>query len=128
MSDSPNNERSADPPTDIHTLRTGRAVMDISLDMVFTILADRRRRILLRLLGTAETCGVETLVDQIVEREYALDDVAPDREKLRRTLTETHLPMLAEHGLLEVDERSGGVRYYGHPVVEEYLEHTTGFE
>jgi DNA-binding transcriptional ArsR family regulator len=102
--------------------------MDISLDVVFTILADRRRRILLRLLGTAETCDVETLENQLIEREYALDDTVPDRENLRRELTETHLPMLSEHGLLEFDERSGGVGYYGHPVVEEYLEHTTGFE
>jgi len=102
--------------------------MELPLDAVFTVLASRRRRVLLRVLRDADAGDVADLVGWVAERERQLDGEAPDRESLRSELERVHLPMLADHRVLDYDERSGGVRYYGHPVVEEYLEHSVDFE
>jgi DNA-binding transcriptional ArsR family regulator len=114
--------------SDIHALRSGRAVMELPLDAVFTVLATRRRRILLRVLDDADACSVGDLVEWVAARERQLDGEPPDREALRSELERVHLSMLADHRILDYDTRSGNVRYYGHPVVEEYLEHAADFE
>lgn len=124
-------DESGRPPeasTDVHALRCGRAVMELPLDAVFAVLAARRRRILLRVLHDADACDVADLVEWVAERERQLAESAPDRETLRSELERVHLPMLADHRIVDYDERNGGVRYYGHPVVEEYLEHSADFE
>jgi hypothetical protein len=120
--------RPAESIADVHALRSGRAVMELPLDAVFTVLAARRRRVLLRVLGDADTCRLDDLVEWVAAREHQLDGTAPDRESLRAELGRVHLPMLADHRILDYDERGGGIRYYGHPVVEEYLEHAADFE
>ena len=102
--------------------------MELSLDAVFTVLSARRRRVTLRVLGDAGACAVDDLVEWVRARERQLDDEVPDRETVRAELERVHLPMLADHRILDYDERSGGIRYYGHPVVEEYLEHGADFE
>lgn len=114
--------------SDIHALRCGRAVMELPLDAVFTVLATRRRRILLRVLEDADACTVDDIVEWVAARERQLGGEAPDRKALRSELERVHLSMLADHRILDYDPRSGDVRYYGHPVIEEYLEHAADFE
>jgi hypothetical protein len=120
--------RPAEASADVHALRCGRAVMELSLDAVFTVLATRRRRILLRVLADADACSLDDLVGWVTARERQLDDADPDREVVRAELDRVHLPLLADHRIVDHDERSGDVRYYGHPVVEEYLQHAADFE
>ncbi|MFC7226338.1 hypothetical protein N0B31_02905 [Salinirubellus salinus] len=120
--------RPAEASADVHALRCGRAVMELSLDAVFTVLATRRRRVLLRVLADADACSIDDLVEWVTTRERQLGDGDPDREVVRAELERVHLPMLADHRIVDYDERGGDVRYYGHPVVEEYLQHAAGFE
>jgi hypothetical protein len=40
-------------------------------------------------------------------------------------LVETHLPRLDAAGVVDYDDRSDTVRYWGQPTVEKWLEHVT---
>lgn len=120
--------RPAEATADVHALRCGRAVMELSLDAVFTILAARRRRLLLRILADADACELDQLAGWVAARERQLDGEDPDQEAIREELEQVHLPMLEGHCVVDYDTREGSIRYYGHPVVEEYLEHSADFE
>lgn len=45
------------------------------------------------------------------------------RQRIRMELQHTHLPKLADIGILEYDQRSDTVRYWTQPSLEEWLEH-----
>lgn len=120
--------RPAESTVDIHALRCGRAVMELSLDAVFTVLSTRRRRVLLRILADADVCHLDQVAGWVAARERQLDGEEPDRESIHEDLEEVHLPMLERYCIVDYDTREGSIRYYGHPVVEEYLEHSTDFE
>lgn len=99
---------------DVHALRSGRAVMELPLDAVFTVLAARRRRVLLRVLRDADACRLDDVVEGVAARERQLDGTAPGRDPLRSELERVDLSILADHRILDHDERGGGIRYYGH--------------
>ena len=44
-------------------------------------------------------------------------------EAVERAPVETHLPALDRIGLLDCDERSNAVHYWGHATVEKWVEH-----
>ena len=105
MSERDSRGRPAEASADLHALRSGRAVMELSLDAVFTILAARRRRILLGVLDDADGCDLDDLVEWVATRERQLDGEEPSRELLRNELRRVHLPLLADHRLLDFDVR-----------------------
>ena len=114
-----------------------------SLDLIFDLLSNRRRRYALYHLHD-QPDGVATmdeLTDAVVTQQYfesnadgpAADhsdadtdtdcDFESRRRRVRTELQHTHLPKLEDAGVLEHDERSETVRYWNQPSLEEWLEH-----
>ncbi|WP_254810077.1 DUF7344 domain-containing protein [Natronosalvus amylolyticus] len=95
-----------------------------SLDTVFDILADRRRRFVLYHLYDAVdgVSTVEELVDFVAVHE---PDAGPSKDEIQVALYHIHLPKLEEAGVIEHDQRSETVRYWTHPSLEEWLEHAS---
>jgi len=119
---------------DGHPLRDSHPVADLSLDDVFGLLAERRRRFALHALLDVDqgATDCETLTRTVAtrearadEEEYALPEL---RDRVTRALHHVHLPKLDDAGVVDYDARSRTVRYWGHPVVEEYLLHVAPLE
>ncbi|QLK26220.1 hypothetical protein HYG81_00940 [Natrinema zhouii] len=114
-----------------------------SLDLVFNLLSNSRRRYALYYLNDQPdgVATIETLVENVIALEEATDvdgettantrtttgqeeGGSTDRQtNVRTELQHVHLPKLEDAGLLEHDRRSGTVRYWSQPSVEEWLEH-----
>ncbi|WP_306059592.1 DUF7344 domain-containing protein [Natronococcus wangiae] len=102
-----------------------------SLDLVFDLLSNRRRRYALYYLYEQPdgVATVDELTDSVVTFEHRTADSetegAPDvrRETIQTELQHIHLPKLADAGMLEHDQRSDTVRYWTQPSLEEWLEH-----
>ena len=90
----------------------------VDYDLLFEILADRHRRILLYELTEAEIATVDELVDAISDR------VAVDRSQIEVALTHAHLPKLDETPIVDYDPRTATVRYYENRFLEEILDRT----
>ncbi|ADD04043.1 uncharacterized protein Nmag_0455 [Natrialba magadii ATCC 43099] len=111
-----------------------------SLDLIFELLSNRRRRYALYLLYEQSdgVATLEELTDAIVtfDRQYGdtpsshhaahADEqlTAEDQHQVVKTeLQHVHLPKLEDAGILEHDRRSQTVRYWSQPSLEEWLEH-----
>ncbi|WP_121740832.1 DUF7344 domain-containing protein [Natronorubrum halophilum] len=113
-----------------------------SLDLIFDLLSTRRRRYALYYLHEQPdgVATIEEIADAIVAFQHGDSDTEPqmanleteteaeaDSEEQRRQvhmeLQHTHLPKLEDAGVLEHDQRSETVRYWGQPSLEEWLEH-----
>jgi len=95
-----------------------------SLDACLNLVADRRRRRVIRQLRRE---GGTTTFDDLVDRLHdggllTDDDRHRDRERLAIQLQHTHLPKLADHGVVEYDHRSGIVRYQPDERIEAVLD------
>lgn len=103
----------------------------ISTETVLHLVADPRRRTILRQLrengGVTE---IETLADVVTERtaqSSPIEEADPptsrtDEQRIARAeLYHTHLPQLADAGVIEYDSRTGTVRYRSHDRVEALL-------
>lgn len=126
MSDNPA-RKGADEGT--HALQRGRAVTTPSFDVLFDLLSKSRRRYALYALTRSEDgiADAETLADEVAMLEAKLEGVTLDgslREDVFESLREKHLPKIADADIVDYDERSGIVRYWRQPTLEEYLEHT----
>ena len=101
-----------------------------SLDLVFDLLSNRRRRYALYFLFDQHD-GVATIDDvaeHVVTLEHQLghakDGSLSEREDgVRIELQHVHLPKLEDAGILELDRRTETVRYWTQPTLEEWLEH-----
>ena len=116
-----------------------------SLDLIFDLLSNRRRRYALYYLHS-QPDGVATLeeiTDAVVDSQFGESntgsatgadrstdtatecepDVEQRRLQVRTELQHTHLPKLEDAGVLEQDPRSQTVRYWTQPSLEEWLEH-----
>lgn len=96
------------------------------VDDVFEVLSDWRRRAVCRYFATCNGAAtdVETLATAIANRGAASttdDDTSPST--LRTQLEDEHLPVLHRIGLVDYDERSGAVKYWGSPTVEKWADH-----
>jgi hypothetical protein len=95
------------------------------LDSVFNLLQAARRRYLLYYLYNEDepVLSLETVVEAVQEYEAAEngDDEPPSRQEVRTSLVHTHLPKLADVGVLDYDPRRGTVRFEGYPPLEEWL-------
>lgn len=96
-----------------------------SLDQIFDLLSNRRRRYALYYLRQVAD-GVAT-VDEVVDHVVSFqDDVEPTDEyrlSVRNSFRHVHLPKLNDAGVLEYDARSDAIRYWGQPSLDEWLEH-----
>ncbi len=98
-----------------------------SLDLIFELLSDQRRRYVLYYL-TEQPDGVATVdevTDVVATRRAEKRDQEPEtvRDQIRTSLQHVHLPKLEAAGLLEHDRRSETVRYWSQPSLEEWVEH-----
>jgi len=103
---------------------SGRSVVataeSLSLDTVFDVLASGRRRRVLYYLHDAED-GVATITE-LTDWVTSLEDGA-GRDAVLASLRHVHVPRLVDAGVAEYDPRSGTVRYWAPPSLEEWLEH-----
>ena len=98
----------------------------LSIDTLFDVLSDARRRYALHyLLGTADgVTNVETLAEEIAAWERATGRADAPAEDVMVDLHHAHLPLLVDVGLVEYDERSGAVRYRDRHPVRDCFERT----
>jgi hypothetical protein len=96
-----------------------------SLDTVFDLLSDQRRRyVLYHLVNAADdTVDYEDLAEQVAVWEAGGDPSDEHVERVATDLYHSHLPKLTESNVVDFDQRSGDVRFWGQPTVEEYAEH-----
>jgi hypothetical protein len=82
-----------------------------TLDAVHRCLGDERQRTVIEYLRETEdgTASLDDLADHVVEGET--NSPAPDRETVTYELCHVHLPMLTDHGTIDVDEWAETVRY-----------------
>ena len=92
---------------------------DVSLDSILTVLADERRRLIIRYFETASN-GVTTR-EELAEYVSTTSPDEQDREKTKTRLHHVSLPKLDSAGLIEYDSRSTTVRYDPQPEVDALL-------
>ncbi|WP_049935320.1 DUF7344 domain-containing protein [Haloplanus natans] len=95
------------------------------LDACLRLVADRHRRLIIHHLRH-EANGATT-VDDLVDRMHgrspdAKDGPLQDREALAIQLHHTHLPQLADHGVVDFEHTTGAVRYHPDEQVEAVLD------
>lgn len=95
----------------------------LSLDTILELLANRRRRFALYTFADAPdgVVTLEALVEDVATLEASIARTALTRDRYLEAASELHhwhLAMLSDLGLLEYDERSGAIRYRGHPRLE----------
>ena len=99
-----------------------------TLDWVFELLSSRRRRYALYYLCQCEN-GVAT-VEEVVDHLLVLEggaaeaaDLKLKRQSITTSLKHVHLLKMVDANVLEYDEQSGMIRYWGQPTLDEWLEH-----
>ncbi|MFC7021078.1 MULTISPECIES: DUF7344 domain-containing protein [Haloarcula] len=99
------------------------------LDRCLRIVADQHRRQIIHHLR--HEAGGNTTFDDLVEQLFtrasdAKNGPLHDREVLAIQLQHTHLPKLADHGVVDFDHRTGAVRYHPDERVETVLDSLPG--
>lgn len=99
------------------------------IDLLFEVLADRQRRLVLGYLETTSDGVAEyaELVEHVVAETQteATDDA---RERVAANLHHRHLPKLADADLIDYDQRSETVRYWNDDTVPPLLELASDYE
>lgn len=83
-----------------------------TVDDVFTILSNRRRRYALYYVDHAKGTTISDLAEQIAAWEYDLDIsevTSTQRKRVYNSLQQTHLPKLDDAGYVDYDSRKGTV-------------------
>lgn len=96
-------------------------VVSLSMDTVFDILRNRRRRYALYRLNRSRN-GVASF-DEVIGFVVRTEPTDDRHERIARDLYERHLPRLAEANVIEYDDRSETIRYRYVPSLQEWLEH-----
>jgi len=99
-----------------------------SIDRVFELLSNRRRRFVVHVLARADghAMAFGDLVEAVVTIDADLDGPPATAERRREVATAlytTHFPRLEDAGVLEWDVRSRTVRYWRQPTVEKWAIH-----
>lgn len=85
------------------------ATSDVSRDELFQLLSNRRRRFALHACRAGETpVALSDLAEQVAAWEYGKDvaDVTPEeRRRVYTSLQQTHLPTMADAGVLDIDDK-----------------------
>lgn len=82
---------------------------ELSIDELFSLLADPQRRIVIeRLDRTSSDVTIEVLADHVVaELNDGTLEAAAERRRALFALHHNHLPRLDDHGILEYDPAAG---------------------
>ena len=106
---------------------SGRTLSTADVDDVFKILADWRRRAVCHYFASSDrtSADVAALATAVSDqgRTGTVDATDTSPSTLRTQLEEEHLPVLHQIGLIDYDERSGAVKYWGSPTVEKWADH-----
>ena len=97
-----------------------RSVSANDLDSLFELLANRHRRRLLAYLVETDD-GVATF-SELIDHVAGVDSEDADEREVAISIHHTHLPKLADEGVVEYDDRSETVRYRGGPLVADWLD------
>ena len=92
----------------------------LSPSEVCQILSSHYRRQLLSYLQTKDADVVD--LDELVTHIYKESEKATTTEQVRISLIHTHIPKLAEYGVIEYDRRNQDVRYRDVIKIENFLE------
>lgn len=84
---------------------------DLTLDLVFDLLSNARRRHVLELLGDHDgETSFRELTDAVARREMGEPVSYDQRKRVYVSLRQSHLPRLADAGVVEYDRDRGTVR------------------
>jgi hypothetical protein len=132
--DRPTFRRSTTPPG-------GRAGVDVrpetipmpySFDQTFDLVSVPRRRTLLYHLKDQEsgTLSLEELVEAVARRERAIParETPESTDAVRVSLVHSHVPKLADLGILEYDTESSTIEYHANPALESFLRYMETLE
>ena len=92
----------------------------LTLSEACQILSSQYRRQILWYLTRTESGVVE--LDELVEHILEEIDEATTTNRARLLLIHTHIPKLADHGVIEYDRRNKDIRYRDGTILEEFLE------
>lgn len=96
----------------------------LSKEQVVGLLRHKQRRSIIRYFNqkTTDCTSVDDLVEYIVSSDSRSGTTSTEhRERVRIGLFHNHLPRLADAGVLEYDQRSETVRYWGDSQLETLL-------
>jgi DNA-binding transcriptional ArsR family regulator len=105
----------------------GSGGQQVPRDLVFSVLSNSRRRLVLRYLRTVEsTVGVRDLATQVAAWENGVPPAEltyKQRKRVYTSLHQTHLPKLDDAGFVTYDRDRGTVVYQDHAtVLDPYLD------
>ncbi|WP_323192742.1 hypothetical protein [Halostella sp. PRR32] len=99
------------------------------LDTTFELLARERRRTVLYCLRASDgQLSLSELVDRVAEREAAESAPDDDQQETAISLSQVHLPKLADAGVIEYDRQEQLVEHEGDPFVETFLDRADKIE
>lgn len=103
------------------------AEADVSADLVFDLLSSQRRRMVLYYLRqTGGEMTVKEISQEIAANEngISIDDLSrQQRKRVYVSLYQTHLPKLAEAGVIDYDRENGVIRLTGRgEEIDQYLD------
>jgi DNA-binding transcriptional ArsR family regulator len=95
---------------------------DLSYDTIFALLANSRRRAIIRILATGPADVIE--LDEMTEALQTSESpsVRGERDAIAIECLHVHLPKLADAGVVEYDPRSEIIRYHRNPRLEGILD------
>lgn len=85
---------------------------ELSLDSLYHVLQNERRRLTLRYLVDTEQTDLGSITDQVAAWEHGttIDELPSDqRKRVYISLYQSHLPTLAEHNVIDYDRESNVV-------------------
>jgi len=104
-----------------------RSLSTADVDDVFEVLADWRRRAVCHYFASGDqtTANVAVLASAISEQEgTSTVDATTRRPRLsEHSSKRSTCQVLHRIGLIDYDERSGAVKYWGSPTVEKWADH-----
>jgi hypothetical protein len=106
--------------------------MPYSFDQTLDLISVPRRRTLLyhlKDLGVGAV-PIDDIVDAVVTRERSIParDAPESVDSVRVSLVHTHIPKLADLGIVEYDLGASTVRYHGNPALESFLRYAETLE
>lgn len=98
---------------------------NISTETLLELVANPQRRMVLHRLreSDASVLGIEELTEEVVtDGGGTASRCLSDESRAVAELHHTHLPKMADAGIIEYDERSGTVRYYPDDRIERLVQ------
>jgi hypothetical protein len=110
-------------------MRSEESDASTSLDTAFELLARERRRTVLYCLGASDgPISLSELTARVAEREAADSAAGDSRQEIAISLSQVHLPKLADAAVVEYEHGNERIEYRGDPFVETFLDQAAGIE